>query len=425
MEDQQNVGSSWDKENHSSKQNNNGSHSGNHDEKKARRLNKWRTVLQKRLATMGHAFGAMVNARRTVLKQAERIGRLLLPIKAAVGHGKWQQWLVENTTIDGRQLITDKVARNWMAIARNRELLKAELNSDLNITEALRLIQQHRTQAKLQSKDEARQKVKEIEITVDSVASEQTIAPEVPSAAKLIAEPARKVIGMYSASVKQWNPYAGCGFACAYCGKSFQLQLKRQKHNCTECYDYEPHSHPERLDASLPRTGPFEFIFTCSHGDISFCDDEYFGKILARITKERDKTFLLQSKSPKKAFDRPGIKLPHNVIAGTTLETNRADLCRQFTSAPPPELRFRQLRDLEHPSKMVTIEPILAFDLDVMVQWIADIRPKLVWLGYDSKNCGLVEPTIAEFQALVWELAKLGVAVILKKTEPNIPKDSK
>lgn len=186
MEDQQNVGSSWDKENHSSNQNNNdGSRSGNHDKRKARRLDNWRIALQKQLATMS---SAVVNARRTLLKQAERIGKVLCRIKASLGHRNWQQWLAENTTIDGVQLISDKVARNWMAIARNSELLRTELNVDLNIIDALRLISQNRALAKPRRDDGADQNGPEIDTTADAVALDQTLAPELPAQGKLISE---------------------------------------------------------------------------------------------------------------------------------------------------------------------------------------------------------------------------------------------
>lgn len=383
------------------------------------RLRKYGQILRKLLVASGEATAMLSSARRTVLRQALQIGRILCLIKSRIGHGTWLNWLSEHTTVDGRQLITDRVARNYMAISRNRKLFKMEMNADLTITESLDLIRRNRTQAKGLSSDQvvASSPLDPTPEAVQGTPDDCTAEPG-PSN-QLSALPKLKTVGMYSASVQQWNPYAGCDFHCSYCEKSFQRILKRQKHNCPECYSYEPHSHPSRIDANLRATGPFEFIFTCSHGDISFCDDAYFGKILARIKNEPDKNFLLQSKSPKKAFERAGVKLPRNVLIGTTIETNRAELCRKFTNAPPPELRYRQLRDIDHPYKQVTIEPIMAFDLEVIVQWVREINPRLVWLGYDSKNCGLEEPTLEEFITLTWRLAELGVAVIVKKSFPG------
>lgn len=57
---------------------------------------------------------------------------------------------------------------------------------------------------------------------------------------------------MYKLSIKQWNPFVGCKHQCIYCKDSFQLQLKRwAKKNCKKCYDFVPHSHPERLTQPL------------------------------------------------------------------------------------------------------------------------------------------------------------------------------
>jgi len=59
-----------------------------------------------------------------------------------------------------------------------------------------------------------------------------------------------EITNMYPAA-KTWNPFKGCEFDCLYCVPSFQAQAKRQKHRCLECYKYQPHEHPERLD-SIP-----------------------------------------------------------------------------------------------------------------------------------------------------------------------------
>ncbi len=55
------------------------------------------------------------------------------------------------------------------------------------------------------------------------------------------------------------------------------------------------------------------------------------------------------------------------------------------------------------------------FDLDVMVKWMQDIRPCMIWLGYDSKKCQLPEPELEKVTELHWELSRAGFVVILKK----------
>lgn len=226
---------------------------------------------------------------------------------------------------------------------------------------------------------------------------------------------------MYKLSVKQWNPHPGCDFGCVYCKPSFQAQLKRWagkmvdggRRQCEKCYNYVPHEHPERLNEPLPKTGYMQFIFALANSDPAFCSTGYLEKIAERMRQEADKTFLMQSKEPK-TFNR--VKWPDNVILGTTVETNRSDLYLSagISNAPVPEERVRQLADIDHALKMFTHEPILDFDLSPMIAYAETVRPCMIWMGYDSKNCGLPEPSLDKFIKLYWELGKRGFTVILK-----------
>jgi len=65
-----------------------------------------------------------------------------------------------------------------------------------------------------------------------------------------------KKTNMYPLSVKQWNPFCGCVHKCIYCESSLQRQLKRwAKKKFSDCYDFKPHKHPQRLTEGLPKTG--------------------------------------------------------------------------------------------------------------------------------------------------------------------------
>ncbi len=214
---------------------------------------------------------------------------------------------------------------------------------------------------------------------------------------------------MYELSAKQWNPFAGCKHKCVYCVPSFQAQVKRYaKKNCQACYKFVPHEHPNRLADSLPKTRYMQFIFTCANGDIAFCSTDYLNRIITTIKGRPHRTFLIQSKNPK-TFNR--VSFPDNVILGTTIETNRDKLCKAIATAPPPSQRYRDFRKVKHPLKMVTIEPVMDFDLEVMLKWMQDIKPVMIWLGYDSKKCHLLEPELEKVRELHWQLSRAGFVV--------------
>lgn len=223
---------------------------------------------------------------------------------------------------------------------------------------------------------------------------------------------------MYKLSVEQWNPFFGCEFDCIYCEKSFKAQAKRQKNKCMKCYGYIPHVHPKRLEGYLPRTRYMEYIFTCASGDISFCSTEYLRLIINRIRQEPDKTFLIQSKNPA-TFNR--VIFPDNVILGTTIETDDDVLYMRhgISYAPVPSKRYKEFLGIKHKFKMVTIEPVLRFK-DNLVKWIEDLDLVLVWLGYDSKDCDLPEPSYDDFMRLYSEIGLLNIPVFLKNVKKEV-----
>ena len=218
---------------------------------------------------------------------------------------------------------------------------------------------------------------------------------------------------MYESSIKQWNPFMGCKFDCRPCESSFKRQAKRQKQNCMRCYNFAPHTHPERLSAYLPRTKAGEFIFTFASGDVSFCPTPFLKKVLKVIENKADRTFLIQSKNPK-TFER--VQFPDNVILGITLETNRDGIYQGMSKAPLPSQRVEDFVKINHPRKMVTVEPVLEFDLEVLESWIKRINPFLVWTGYDSskKGHGYPEPKLSKVMQLKDRLENAGMQVKLK-----------
>lgn len=211
---------------------------------------------------------------------------------------------------------------------------------------------------------------------------------------------------MYSDSVKQWNPCVGCDkFFCIYCIPSFQAQMKRQKKNCMKCYNYEPHFHEKRLNQRLPKTEGDQFIWPCSSGDISCMKEEWINAILEKVREYSERTFLFQTKDP---FCLTKYDFPSNVLLGITLETNRDEGYEKISKAPKPSERFIDFLNIEWERKIITIEPILDFDLEILSEWIKRINPERVYIGYNTKrsSCSLPEPSLEKTEKLIKELEK-------------------
>lgn len=205
---------------------------------------------------------------------------------------------------------------------------------------------------------------------------------------------------MYQDARHRWNVMVGCEFNCIYCEKSFKAQMKRQKHNCIDCYDYTPHFHENRLKNKLPRTYGDEFIWCCSSSDIAFAEEKWIRAIIERIKEMPNRTFFFQTKDPCcfNLYD-----FPKNVMLGITLETDRS--YNSISKAPEPYKRYIEFLRVNHPRKVVTIEPILDFD-GFLLDWIKEIGPEKVYIGFDTKKCNLPEPQLWRVRLLISELSK-------------------
>jgi len=225
--------------------------------------------------------------------------------------------------------------------------------------------------------------------------------------------------------------WVGCNFHCVYCTVSFQRQMKRMKRRCFDCYRYTPHGHPERFMTSPPKTEDDEFIFLCDFGDVFFAPSSFLEQIALFCLRYPDRQFLLQSKGPECFLNQ---EFPSNVLLGTTMETNQIifDTPSPFTvypdisKAPLPLTRFLHMKALKHPRKVVTIEPILDFDLDEFLPLITSIEPECVYVGYDSHPGvnKLPEPPLENTIALIRRLREAGIEVREKTIREAWWKDS-
>jgi DNA repair photolyase len=208
---------------------------------------------------------------------------------------------------------------------------------------------------------------------------------------------------MYPWVTHTWNPLAGqCQHDCHYCymKRSFLGNLKKYKGNVK--------LNNEELDIDL---GSGNTIFVGSATDVfgEWVPDEVIKKILT-FCRKFPNTYLFQSKNPARFKDFIGL-LPKNSIIATTLETNRD---YNISKAPSPNERYKDFRSVKYNRKMISIEPILDFDLDEFLTWIKNISPEFVSIGADSKNNNLKEPNPDKIKKLIQEI-KVNTKVKIKK----------
>jgi len=233
-----------------------------------------------------------------------------------------------------------------------------------------------------------------------------------------------------------WNPFVGCNFDCSYCVPSFKRQLKRvggnplvrqgklssdaemgEKGGCSYCSLYIPHYHPERLKKSSIPNSPIVFVY--GTGDISFCDPSFVRKTFKIIKENKSnlsRQYYFQSKNPAYLKQFIG-EYPSNSILLTTIETNRDNEYGNISNAPKPSIRFNDFFELEFSRKVLTIEPILDFDLDVFTDWIYKLHDTddlmYVWIGFNSKSSQVMlpEPSETKVCRLIDNLIEYGIKV--------------
>jgi len=187
---------------------------------------------------------------------------------------------------------------------------------------------------------------------------------------------------MYEFVTHTWNTVKGeCPHNCGYC---YMKGIAKRF-----CKPQSPvHFDEKELETNL---GEGNFIFVGSSNDL-FAKDipaEWIQKTLDHCRKF-DNRYLFQTKNPARFDDYLRFILRRDILV-TTIETNR--YYPAMGNAPHP---YDRVKAMESPcirkNSMITIEPIMDFDLPEFLEWMKRCNPEQVNIGADTGNNHLPEP---------------------------------
>ena len=167
---------------------------------------------------------------------------------------------------------------------------------------------------------------------------------------------------------------------------------------------------PVRFDEKELKTdlGENNFIFVGSSNDM-FAENIPNDWILNTLTKCNwyDNKYLFQTKNPAR-FDNYISDINRLFYICTTIETNRY-YPEHMGNSPNSIVRSLGMQILRTQQRYVTIEPIMDFDLILMIELIKRCEPIQVNIGADSGNNNLPEPSWEKIEQLKEELSKFTV----------------
>ena len=204
---------------------------------------------------------------------------------------------------------------------------------------------------------------------------------------------------MYEFVTHTWNPIVGkCYHNCKYC------YVKKYGNEVSE----EMRLKKEYLEDDF---GSGNFIFVGSGIDLfaENIDDGWIRRVLDKCDRDNHdlfgtkNKFLFQSKNPKRILQYIEHPVFKDSAVCTTIETNRYYPSIMNNS---PVVNERAIAMNEIASKGIetylTIEPIMAFDIDELVRLIRLCKPVQVNIGANTNSSVPVpEPTSEDIDALI------------------------
>jgi DNA repair photolyase len=217
---------------------------------------------------------------------------------------------------------------------------------------------------------------------------------------------------MFNIVTATWNPISGCLYNCNYCwAKDLATTKLKNSHRYTK--GFKPSLNETEFRSKFGRG---DLIFVSDMGDMfgDFTPDEWIKQVLDHIRSFPDADFLFMTKNPKRYLKLLPY-MPKNAILGATIETNIDEIVQtdKVSNAPLPSERYEAMKALDWDRKIVSIEPVLDFDLKTFTKWIDEINPFIVYVGYDNYCHKLREPTLKLTTELLNKLPE--TALVIRK----------
>lgn len=222
----------------------------------------------------------------------------------------------------------------------------------------------------------------------------------------------KKSVGgrMFPFITATWNPLGG---AC--------------KHGCEYCWARElADRYMHKKYTGLPRLVEKEFRHKFIEEDFVFVCDmcDLFGdwvpeKLILEVinyVNHSPARFLFLTKNPKR-YREMLICFEDNAVLGATIETDYDKLA--LCNAPSRLERLTEMKGLNFPHKMVSVEPIMKFT-PKFAEELAEIKPDFVAVGYDNYNHRLLEPSLTQTMILIGDLREKGITVYEKTLRERV-----
>jgi len=232
---------------------------------------------------------------------------------------------------------------------------------------------------------------------------------------------------MFPFITETWNPLGGeCPHRCVYC---WSRRLEKR-------YGIKKYQGSFRLiEKELNRKfKPGSFVFVCDMLDLYANDvpTRFILKILDIQRENPEVKFLNMTKNTwRYLWLAKENEFPPNAVLGATVESTgyRYKIGKEWieyseiSKAEPPQDRLRDLEELrrivDNPI-FISIEPILDFHAGEIewfpsfADWIRNIKPWAVAVGYDNYGNRLPEPPLEKTLRLIRELEKF--TIVYRKT---------